>query len=190
MAKWKVPEYAYEWMTDEIHDLLMAIKGKRHVRKMRDTVIAVANAIGTGNPVKPVFKQEGICCSDIWYGKWKKNPVIRVAYAACLERVLEFRDEQTAALEAHWASVRRRNIAEKAAVAPIALAAVMADVAQKGGDRIEAATRLLKFSDPDLGKVQTGGASPMSVDVEAKVDREILSALKGLGVIGGDDAAE
>lgn len=190
--RWHVPEVAYEWMTDEIHDLLQAIQASRHVRKMRDSVVLLANAVGTGNPVKPVFGQEGVCCSDVWYRKWKKDPIIRAAYEACLERVLEYRDEQTAALEAHWSAVRRRNIAEKAAVAPIALAAVMADTGQKGGDRIEAATRLLKFSDPDLGKVQTGGTTAMSVDVEARVDGEILTALKALGLGGasGDNASE
>lgn len=174
-------------MTPEIEALLGAINRGQHTRKARDTVMLVAHAFASGQPVKPVFQQKGVCASATWYRKWKRDPIIAIAYQACLDRALSYRDEQTASLEAHWANVRRRNIAEKAAAAPIALAAVMADPGEKGSARIEAATRLLKFSDPELGRVQTGGGS-VPVDVEVKLDQEILAELRRLGVVPDGDA--
>lgn len=178
--KWNVPEVANEWMTDEIRLLLEAIKG-RHCRKMRDSVVIVANAVASGQPLKPVFKLESVCASATWYRKWRRDPIIWAAYEKCLERALSFRDAETVALEAHWSAVLRRNLAEKAAAAPIALAAVMADPNARGTARIEAATRLIKFADPELGQVQTGDA-PGAIDVEVTLDQEIVKALQTLGV--------
>lgn len=184
--KWYIPSVADEWMTDEIRLLLEAIKG-RHCRKMRDSVVIVANAVASGQPLKPVFKLSRVCASATWYRKWRRDPIVWAAYEKCLQRALSFRDEETASWESHWAAVRKRNLAEKAAAAPIALAAVMADPNERGAARIEAATRLLKFSDPALGQVQTGGGGAVPVDVEVKLDQEIMAALKGLGVTGGDN---
>lgn len=135
-----------EWLTDEIRELLKEIRGE-HAAKKRTTVIKLAFARANGTPVKRVFNQNDTCAEVIWYTKWLKKPAIKAAYEACLERALEWVDQQTAAIEVSYRLARRRAIAKLATKAPLALANVMEDTAQRGSDRISAANALLNWAD-------------------------------------------
>lgn len=146
-----LPDEGSQWITEEIMELLRAITGA-HAAKKRSTVIKVAVARATQQPLKAVFRQHSTCSEAIWYGKWRHQPALRAAYEACYQRALGFEDEATAGLEGYYAGKRRRAIAEYAADAPAALAAVMAGVEQKGADRISAAEALLRWAEPETAK--------------------------------------
>lgn len=188
MAKFVMPEAGREWMTDEIRSLLKAIRGAHAVKK-RTTVVKLAFARASQQKVKEVFEQEDTCAEVIWYQKWQHVAEIKAAYEACLERALTWRDEATAELEAHYSRLRRQSIAELAADAPWALADVMLDEKQKGGDRISAANALITWADPEsAGKARPTGPAA-SVDVAQTVwgvnlagmsEEELDSLLKNL----------
>jgi hypothetical protein len=146
-------EVARTWMTPEIREALAAIKGKWAIKK-RATVIRLAFAKANRQPLKAVFKLEDVCSEVIWYGKWRHLEPIRAALEVCKARCLEWADEETATIEAHFSRKRRQSVAEFAALAPAALSQVMAGTEQKGSDRIKAATVLIGLADPERGKVE------------------------------------
>jgi hypothetical protein len=147
------------WLTPEIRNLLAAIRPP-HVERKRRTVILLAFARANQTPVDAVFRREDTCNESIWYMKWAKDPDVRAAFDACYTRALEYADDETAALEAHYTRQRRQAIGKYAANAPAALAAVMAGQEQRGSDRINAALALIKLADPETRDVNTpAGAS-------------------------------
>lgn len=149
-----IPSVAYQWMTDEITKLLDAIEGP-HARKKRTTVIKLAFARANELPLAKVFNQPETCNESVWYMKWQHDVGIKAAYDACYKRAMEWTDEETARLEAHYRRERLRSIARWAAQAPGALADVMLDQAQRGNDRISAANSLMTWADPEAaGKAQ------------------------------------
>ena len=139
---------ADEWMTDEIRALLQAIRPP-HVEKKRKTILLIAFGRANGQPLKDVFDREDTCAESIWWGKWSKQADIRAALDACEQRALEWADQETVRLEAHYRNERRRDIAKYAAQAPVALASVMAGQNQPGSARINAAVTLIKLADPE-----------------------------------------
>lgn len=178
----RISEEAYEWLNDEILQSLSRIVGPE-TRKKRTTVILLAHAIARGIPMKEVFKLSSVCAQATWYRKWRRDPVIFAAFEMCVARALTWVDEEVAALEAHWTRVRRMHLAEQAANAPLALGNVALNQNQKGSDRIEAAKTLLRFVDPEIGNLPLGGGpTTHEVNLEAKVDREILRLLEEAGV--------
>lgn len=150
-----LPDVAYSWMTDEVAEALRAI-GDPHRAKKRTTVVKLAFAKANQQRLDDVFDQPDTCARIIWYTKWKDEPTIAAAFEACYQRILDWNDEQTAAVEAHYRQVRRQRIAEYAADAPVALKAVMQDTNQAGSARISAADRLMTWADPEAA----GKAAP------------------------------
>jgi hypothetical protein len=156
---------AQAWMTDEIRALLRKIRGK-HAGKMRTSVIRLAFASAMQLPLKPVFRLRTVCSETIWYTKWKDMPRIEAAFNACYDRVLAWADDETATVEAHFHRVRRQSVAEHAARAPEALAAVMEGEKQKGTDRIKAADTLIRLADPETAeRIGPAAEGPPEVDV-------------------------
>ena len=175
-----LPRAGREWMTDEIRGLLGALRG-RHAPKKRATVVKLAFARAQQVPLAGVFRDPEVCSESIWYEKWQYDPLIKAAYRACYERALEWGDEETAALEAHYSRERRRSVAEYAAAAPAALAAVMSDGEQKGADRISAADTLMRWAEPETA--ERIGQAGASVRVDASFERALER------VYGGRDGA-
>jgi hypothetical protein len=134
-------------MTDELRARLAAIRGGQ-VAKKRISVIKLACAMANRQPRRAVFAQQDTCAERTWYLQWQHQPEVKAAFEACCQRALQWADEETAALEAHYRRLRRRSTAQYAAQAPAALAAVMADPGQRGADRISAANALVTWADP------------------------------------------
>lgn len=160
MAKSTLPAHAYTWMTSEIMQLLKQIKPP-HIGKKRATVVKLAYAKANELPLKDVWSQPDVCNETVWYTKWQYVPEMKASFEACYKRILEWSDEQTAAVQAHYRRLRLQAIAKHAATAPDALADVMQDNAQRGSDRISAANALLTWSDPEAaGKAQPPAPAP------------------------------
>lgn len=198
MTRWQAPEEGHTWMTEEIRDLLKAIRG-RHSGKKRTTIIKLAFARANQQPMKDVFGQEDTCAENIWYMKWRFDEAIKAAYEACCARALEWRDEQTALIEQYYRQERLQEIARYAAKAPKALANVMNDPEMGGGHRISAADRLIQLADPEaarqVGPPTIAGEDDQVVNVFAGWSSEELEqveanlqATQGGGDAGGPEA--
>jgi hypothetical protein len=189
----EVPKVAYQWLTEEILEKLRAIRGT-HAAKKRATVIKIAFARANEQPLKGVFRQRDTCSEVIWYTKWRGNAAIKEAFEVCYKRALDWRDEQTAAIEEHYRRERRQSVAKLAAEAPGALAEVMHDPGEKGGDRISAANALMGWADPDAAS-KVRPASPASIEQRVDVlagmsDEEIERRIEEAGsgeVAGGEE---
>lgn len=154
-----IPEAAYTWLTDDVAEKLRAI-GDPHRAKKRATVVKLAFARANQQRLDDVFEQPDTCARIIWYTKWKDDPVIAEAFEACYRRVLDWNDEQTGAIQAHYLRLQRQRIAEYAADAPAALKAVMQDANQTGTARISAAEKLMDRADPETAGKVTPAAPP------------------------------
>lgn len=158
-----IPTHSLPWFTEDIETKLVAIKPP-HITKKRTTVLKLAFAKANGHALATVFDQGDTCSDRIWYTKWQHEPEIKAAFDACLKRAFEYGDLQTVAIETHYQHLRRRSLAAVSAKAPGALADVMLDKQQRGGARIEAATKLMALADPDSADRVRAGAG-----VEQKV---------------------
>lgn len=181
-------------MTDTIRDLLGAIRG-RHAAKKRATVVRLAFARANQQPMRAVFGREDTCAENIWYMKWRFDPGVAAAYAACCKRALEWRDEETARIEQYYRQERLRLIAEYAAQAPRALAHVMSDPEMAGGHRISAADRLIQLADPEAAQ-RVGPPSIIGDQGDQVVnvfsgwsDEELDQVLANLEAAGGGSPA-
>lgn len=154
------PQPGDNWLTPEIETLLKAIPGP-HEAKKRQTVIRLAFALANQVPAEQVFTLRETCDRRIWYMKWQHDPAIKAAFEACYARALDWADRETALLEEHYRRMRRRSVAEWSAKAPDALAAVMQNERERGGDRISAANALMGWADPKAAE-QVRPASPAS----------------------------
>lgn len=87
---------APDWLTPEIDEALAAITNP-HAAKKQLTVLLVAQALATGQPVSAVFQRDDTCKADIWYGAkrrttgkrkpgWKEDPAIATALHLATER--------------------------------------------------------------------------------------------------------
>lgn len=84
-----------DWLTPEISEALAAIENPHAVKKQL-TVLLVAQALVTGQPVSAVFEREDTCKADIWYGTkrrngsrkpgWREEPTIATALHVATER--------------------------------------------------------------------------------------------------------
>lgn len=182
-------------MTDEIMVKLDAIKPP-HLAKKRTTVIKIAFAQATQQPIKEVFEAEDTCNSSNWYSRWQYIPEITEALYACRERAAQWIDQQTAAMEYYYNSLRRQAIFSRAAEAPHALAKVMNDPSQKGSDRISAANALLTWADPKAAAQASPAPPPASLDqtltliqsVDDLNDDELKSLIQNLQAAVGQGA--
>jgi len=172
-----IPQEAWQWMTVEIRALLAAIRGGQ-VAKKRNTIIKLACAIANRQPRHVVFSQPDTCAERTWYAKWRHQPAVEAAFEACYARALEWADEETAALEAHYRRQRRQTVAQYAAQAPMALATVMADAGQRGADRISAANALLTWADPAAAQQAQPHPPPAGGDIFIGVTEEELAAIE------------
>lgn len=189
-------EQTTTWLDDATRAALSAILPP-HVSKKQVTVALVAFALENDTNLSTVFDRPDTCARSIWYEKWSLLPDIAAALSACRSRVRVWRTERTIITEAYYTEERRRKIAKHAASAPDALAAVMLDNAQRGGDRINAASKLISLADPDTAERvslnQPGAANietTQSVHVDTDRIADILSILKDAGALEPDlDAA-
>lgn len=179
----ETPAEARPWITDEIRGLLAAIKPP-HLEKKRRTILLMAFARANQVPVLEVFSRPDTCAMAIWYEKWARDPAIKAAFDACYARALEYADEETANLEAHYRRQRRQAIGLFAAQAPAALAAVMDATDQRGSDRINAALSLIKLADPDARDVATppssnadGPTQTVTVETASRLDELLMQIL-------------
>lgn len=150
------PPESWQWMTPEIRRLLDAIPGPHEIKRRR-TVILLAAAYASSEPVNLVFDRPDTCANQIWYTKWQHIPEVAQALAACQLAARDWVDLETVSIEEQRRRERRRAIAEYAAQAPAALATVMAGADQKGADRINAAVTLMNLADGQtVGPVAAG----------------------------------
>lgn len=157
MSQYSEPAESWQWITPTIRALLQAISDP-HRAKKRATVIRLAFARATHTPLSEVFNRDDTCAENIWWTKWQHIPEIRAAHDACVERALEWIDDETARIEEQHRRQRRRAVAEYAAKAPAALAAVMDSPDQKGADRINAAVTLINLADGTTVGPVAGGS--------------------------------
>lgn len=136
----------WQWMTPEIRRLLNGIPGP-HEAKKRRTVILLAFAYASSEPINPIFERPDTCAGQIWWTKWQHIPEVAQALEACKARARDWVDSETVAIEEQRRRERRRLIAEYSAKAPAALAQVMAGSDQKGADRINAAVTLINLAE-------------------------------------------
>lgn len=185
-----IPGEALPWFTDEIRSVLAAIE-KPHTTKKRITVIKLAFAKASGQPLAPVFKQDDVCSETIWYTKWQHEPQVKAAFEVCYRRALEFSDMETVAIERRYQTLRRRSLAAVSAKAPGALAAVMLDGQQRGSDRISAANAIMGWVDPEAAE-KVRPASPaatfeQSIGIGNLSDDELDQAIGR--IVGGEAPA-
>lgn len=84
-----------DWLTPEISEALAVIENPHAVKKQL-TVLLVAQALATGQPVSAVFERDDTCKADIWYGMkrrngsrklgWREDPAIATALHLATER--------------------------------------------------------------------------------------------------------
>lgn len=86
-----------DWLTPEISAALAAIENPHAVKKQL-TVLLVAQALATGQPVSAVFERDDTCKADIWYGTKRRNG----------SRKPGWREEPTIAMALHVATERAR----------------------------------------------------------------------------------
>jgi hypothetical protein len=175
------PQDTYHWLTPEILGLLNAIPGP-HQRKKRQTVVVLAFARANQESWRALFRkaaEQGLCSARIWYAKWQYIPQVWAAYLACLRACLEYLDTETATIEEHFLRLRRRNLARFTSQVPVALASVMANPAERAGDRIEAAVTLYRLAEPSTAVSPT---SRTLVEVQGldAIDQELRAELARL----------
>jgi hypothetical protein len=180
----RLPVEVWGWITPELETSLLAIEPPS-VSKKINTLLLVAWAMSTNIRLKQIWARDDTCNEATWYRSWKKREDVALAYAAALERCKTFRIEETARLIAHYTAQYQRELAAYCANAPMALAAVMSDPTQRGADRIEAATRLIKFADPGVaGQVGFGGSlGSVDVHVVNELDEQIRQQMRRLGIM-------
>ena len=172
---------ARDWLTPELRVLLNALPDP-HSAKKRSTVLRLAFAMANREPVKDVFGRIDTCAEAIWYGKWQHDPAIKAAFEACYQRALEWRDIETAAIEAHYRTKRLRKIAEYAAEAPDTYKTIMADDKQRGSDRIIAASKLISLADPDTAskaQLNQPGGIEQTVTINELPDDDLIAIITG-----------
>jgi hypothetical protein len=157
------------WQDENTRAALDAIL-EPHRGKKRTTAIRVAWALANEQNLNSVFGKRDTCARSIWYGEtrrdgkvkqgWRDVAEIARAVQVIEQRALEWRDTQTARLEAHYRAQRLREIARGSAIAPKSLISVMQDTEQRGADRINAAMKLIALADPQ-GKAQEGVFTPV-----------------------------
>lgn len=151
----------WQWMTPEIRRLLDAIPGPHEVKKRR-TVILLASAYASSEPVAPIFERADTCAGQIWWTKWQHISEVDQALEACKAAARDWVDLETVSIEEQRRRERRRAIADYSAKAPAALAAVMAGQDQKGADRINAAVTLINLAE-GVGVNPVAGASETKI---------------------------
>jgi plasmid maintenance system antidote protein VapI len=158
------PPETVGWLNPELRTALDAIE-KPHVAKKRATVLLLAIATATDTPWTEVFDDPRVCNQRIWYQKWQHDPAISGALELATERALHWRDQETAAIEAQAAQMRRRAIAEGSLDAVDGLRETAKR--NRDGDGIKASEVLLTLSDEDLAARLAGmasGAIPVEVE--------------------------
>lgn len=190
-----IPEQAYTWLTSEVQEKLKAIS-EPHLAKKRITVVKLAFARANQQRLDDVFEEPDTCARVIWYTKWKDDPVIAAAYEACYQRILDWKDEQTTAILAHYRQVRLERMAEVAAEAPLTYRAVMEDANQSGATRISAANAAITWADPEAaGKAAPAQPPPpdqnfnLSVYLSQLKDDELDTILSNLETAAGGSTA-
>lgn len=151
----------WQWLTPEIRRLLDGIPGPHEIKKRR-TVILLAAAYASSEPITPIFDRPDTCAAQIWWTKWQHIPEVDQALQACKAAARDWIDLETVSIEEQRRRERRRAIAEYSAKAPAALAAVMAGPDQKGADRINAAVTLINLAD-GVGVNPVAGASETKI---------------------------
>lgn len=172
---------ARDWLTDALRALLNVLPDP-HSAKKRTTVLRLAFAMANREPVKDVFGRDDTCAEAIWYGKWQHDPAIKAAFDACYARALEWRDQETVALEAYYRTKRLRKIAEYAALAPDTYKDVMQDIKQIGTTRINAASRLISLADPDTAskaQLNQPGGVEQNVTINELADDDLIALIVG-----------
>lgn len=145
----KIPVEAKAWLNQELAEKLKAIRGKEAAKK-RYTIIAIAFAEARQESITQLLKTDRrTCAQSIWYDKWRHDPLVKDALEAATQRALDYADECTIAIEAHYQRIRRQRTAEKSADVPLTLAEIMDDKQQRGADRISAANSLMGWAEPD-----------------------------------------
>ena len=206
----EIPDEAYTWLTEELLALLRQVRGP-HLAKKRYTLMRVAIARATpGMSEDSVWKsedpveQERLCARSTWYGKWKHQPDIAQAQAACEQHLCDWRDAETMRIEAQAMQLRRRAIAEGSVDAVVGLRKTALSAKDRADLRTEASKMLLVLADAELARrlAQIDGAAlpvrvtgslaggALATDFGEMTDdelRAILSGQPGQGA-GGEDA--
>lgn len=151
----------WQWLTPEIRRLLNGIPGPHEIKKRR-TVILLAAAYASSEPITAIFDRPDTCAAQIWWTKWQHIPEVDQALQACKAAARDWVDLETVAVEEQRRRERRRAIADYSAKAPAALAAVMAGPDQKGADRINAAVTLINLAE-GVGVNPVAGASETKI---------------------------
>lgn len=153
------------WLDAEAMEALRAITGG-HVSKKRNTVVLLAAAVSSDTAMAAVFADERACNERIWYQKWQHIPEVKNALEICTRAALDYRDAETAMIEAQAAQKRRRVIAQGSLDAVHGLRMTALNPDDRADYRTDASRMLLILSDAELAeRLRAGDAAALAVDV-------------------------
>lgn len=183
-------EQQAEFLDAACREALAAIRGNEAAKK-RYTVLLLAIAEATMQPLSNVFRDPRACNKRVWYQKWQKLPEIAKALELLTARALAWRDADTARTEAQAAQKRHRAIALGSLDGIQSLREIALDAEAPAKDRIEADAMLLALADDQAASriVTLRKGTPLPVEVEgldALIDYELARMASG----GENGAAE
>lgn len=188
----QVPDVAQTWVTEEILELLRAVKGP-HVDKKRYTLIKLAVArVTPGVTEESVWQDEDsevqaqLCARSTWYGKWKHQDDIKAAMEACEARLRDWRDMQTLQMEADYLNAMRQAIAAGGVDAVTGLRRTALSQIDKAEARNEASKLLIALASEEhaerINKL-SGGGQGLKVEV-TNLENAVESELARVADVG------
>jgi hypothetical protein len=186
-------EQQAEFLDAACREALAAIRGNEAAKK-RATVLLLAIAEATMQPLSNVFRDPRACNKRVWYQKWQKIPEIAAALELLTARALAWRDAETARIEAQAAQQRNRALALGSLDAVQGLRDIALDAEQPAKDRIEADAMLLALADEQAAAriVTLRKGTPLPVEVEgldALIDYELARMASGSESCDAETAA-
>lgn len=142
-------EQQAEFLDAACCEALAAIRGNEAAKK-RATVLLLAIAEATMQPLSDVFRDPRACNKRVWYQKWQKIPEIAHALELLTARALAWRDAETARVEAQAAQQRHRAIALGSLDAISGLRTTALNAEDRADHRTEASAMLLALADETL----------------------------------------
>jgi len=172
-----------EFLNEECREALRQIRGKEAAKK-RATVLLLAVAEASGTALKRVFEDPRACCETIWYTKWQYDPAVKAALELLKARALEWRDQETARIEAYALQERNKAIALGSLDAVTGLRTTALNAEDRADHRTEASAMLLALADETLAArivlLRKGQSIAVEVDgLDGVIEQELARLASG-----------